>query len=112
MDAKFHSSSTFDQMIRLTPRMREDIGTPKGSYYICLFAHTFASFSVMVKETSLVQKSDGNHGALFNELDNGFVYSDEIVSKKDKLEMNVYVYPVPALQFSDEDIFLEFRLTA
>jgi len=38
------------------------------------------------------------------------MYYDEIVNKKDALSKNVYVYPVPALEFSEEDIFLQFGM--
>lgn len=102
-DAKFHASHQMNQMVRLTPRMRKAEGQETGAYFVCLFSHTFASFSVLVTERDpAIEK--------YTSLDTGFGLDDVIVSQKDTLTKNVYVYPVPKLQFAEQDIKLQFGL--
>ena len=66
-------------------------------YQICIFAHTFTAFAIQVNEPS--------PDIGYTVVDPGFTVSDEIDSGK-----KIYVYPVPKLSFSEEDIKLEFNL--
>jgi hypothetical protein len=56
--AKFKSIDQSDQMLRLTGKQRAEAGRGSGQYYICMFAHTFSSFSLIVTETSKSSKYD------------------------------------------------------
>jgi hypothetical protein len=63
----FKFSGAFDSEYVIDPRMRQEAGHPDGLYYICNFAHSLTSFSVLVKEVDPIQE--------FTEMENGFVYN-------------------------------------
>jgi hypothetical protein len=95
--SNFKFSGAFDSEFHITPRMRKQIGHPDGLYYICNFANSLNSFSMVVNEIDLGQD--------FVEMENGFVYYQEMEDSKQS-----FIYRVPKLDYSDEDIKIDFYL--
>jgi hypothetical protein len=73
-----------------------------GLYYICDFAHTYSSFSVLVKEIPSDQT--------YTLLENDFVYAEEIENNQIPLSVQHFLYQVPKLDYALEDIKLWFEL--
>jgi hypothetical protein len=93
----FKFSGAFDSEMVISPRMRKQVGHEDGLYYVCNFAHTLNSFSTIIREVDPEQD--------FTQLENGFVYSEEIDTSKQS-----FIYQVPRLDYSDEDIKIAFYL--
>jgi hypothetical protein len=74
----------------------------KGLYYICNFAHTYSSFSILVNEVSTDQK--------YTLLENGFSYSEEIENFQNSMSAQDFIYQVPKLDFGEEDVKIWFYL--
>jgi len=55
-------------MIRLSPRMRKEASMLTGQYFVCMFSHTFSSYSIFVTETQPNEE--------YSIVQNGFEYSD------------------------------------
>jgi hypothetical protein len=103
--SEFKLTGAFDSEYVLTPRMRRQSqrgNHATGLYYICDFAHTYSSFSVLVKEIPTDQKH--------TLLENGFVYAEEIENYQTSMTAQHFLYQVPKLDFALEDIKLWFDL--
>lgn len=51
-DAAFKVIEPSSSEVMITPMMRKSAGHENGIYYICMFAHTQSSYSILVSEVS------------------------------------------------------------
>lgn len=105
--AEFKDSGASDSVIRLTPAMRRSTSQGDrgaGLYYICMFAHTPASYAFYLQETEPGQE--------WERIENGFAHQHQIDSSSSVVKKQVFVYEVPKLEFATEDIDLNFVLEA
>jgi len=72
----------------------------EGLYYLCVFAHMTSTYSIVVEETEMDQK--------FHSLEDGWDQNGEVRGN----DTQVYLYKVPPLDFTGEDIMVEFLLTS
>lgn len=57
-DAKFVAVDGSNQFLRITQDQRAEVGPKRGQYFVCVFSHTFSSWSLTVAESSPEQQFD------------------------------------------------------
>jgi hypothetical protein len=97
-DAVYRKSEFGNAALVISPQDRQVNATATGLYYLCVFSHMTATYSVQIIERSASQK--------FHYLEDGWDEAGEVQGRN----FSVYVYKVPPLDFKGEDISLEFLL--
>jgi hypothetical protein len=101
-------NSTFKQadfgnselIVTVNERIQKGYTHMEGLYYLCVFAHMTSTYSLVVTETEMDQKH--------HSLEDGWDQNGQVRGT----ETQVYVYKVPPLEFTGEDISVEFLLTS
>ena len=95
-DAVYRKAEFGNAALVISPRDRQANATTTGLYYLCVFSHMTATYSVQIIETPVSQP--------FHYLEDGWDEAGEVQAKSTA----VYVYKVPPLDFKGEDISIEF----
>ena len=95
-DAVYRKAEFGNAALVISPRDRQANATTTGLYYLCVFSHMTATYSVQIIETPVTQP--------FHYLEDGWDEAGEVQAKSTA----VYVYKVPPLDFKGEDISIEF----
>ena len=99
-DSLFKNVAASSSRLVVTSRQRKEEGCKTALFYLCVFGHITSTYSMKVTEY------DTTSG--IKHLEDEFQEVDEILEK----EMKIYVYKVPPLEYTEEDLFIKFAMTA